>query len=663
MASSSPHQDHRQQQQQQQDTPAMSSDDLLDQLASGTPNPRDDEQQRIAAVVAEHLPQGYTAHFDGFDAASPIAAADEPSPSPAASSSTAHRGPPTAVDDADDQPQDSLLLQGGDMHRNLFRIPVKASLQRAMTFSHPDRSATPDLRRPGDDMTAAELAQTQGFRRHHVLQRHRHSRARHGGFAGGTSIPVTRNFVEFLDLYGSFAGEDLADSDDEDESSEPATDEEGGGGGITGNGAGHHGDDNDNHAPNETSPLVRRPRHHVRRKSMARQGDAGTAKTFFTLLKAFIGTGIMFLPKAFNNGGILFSSLCLVAIAAVSMWAFHLLLQCRAAVGGGYGDIGQAIAGARMRAVILASITLSQLGFVCTGLVFVADNWFSFLDAVTHGANPLGTTALIALQALLLIPLSFIRNISKLGLAATLADAFILVGLLYIWDFDITALATRGIDPSVRLFNPAAYTLTIGASIFTFEGIGLIIPIHASMRHPEKFEPLLAAVMLIITCVFTSIGALCYATFGERTQIEVINNFPQTSRLVNAVQFIYALAVLIGNPVQLFPAMRILEGRLFGQHRSGKKSLGTKWKKNAFRAALVVLCCAIAIGGSTNLDRFVALIGSVACVPLVYVYPPFLHYRAVAQTRTAKAVDVALMALGVVGMVYTTAVTVVTSFL
>ncbi|KAJ4387629.1 hypothetical protein N0V93_008226 [Gnomoniopsis smithogilvyi] len=649
------------------DTSNMSNDDLLDQLASGTPNPREDEQQRIAAVVAEHLPSGYTAQFEGFDGASPFAE-DEPSlPHQPASDSNHHHNnsndnnnnntnnnTKTAHQQQDDQAQqvqDSLLLQGGDIHRDLFRIPVKANFQRAMTFSHPDRSATPDLLRPDDDMTAAELAQTQGFRRHHVLQRHKqHIRAR-PGFHGGASIPITRNFVEFLDLYGSFAGEDLADSDDED--SDLVTDEEGGGTG--------HDDDDEDERPNETSPLMRRPKHQ-RRKSMAKQGDAGTAKTFFTLLKAFIGTGIMFLPKAFRNGGILFSSLCLVSIAAISMWAFHLLLQCRTAVGGGYGDIGQTIAGTRMRTVILASITLSQLGFVCTGLVFVADNWFSFLDAITHGTNPLGTTALIALQALLLIPLSFIRNISKLGFAATLADAFILVGLVYIWDFDISALASRGIDPSVQLFNPAAYTLTIGASIFTFEGIGLIIPIHASMRHPEKFEPLLAVVMLLITCIFCSIGALCYATFGERTQIEVINNFPQTSRLVNAVQFIYALAVLIGNPVQLFPAMRILEGKIFG-HRSGKKSLGTKWKKNAFRASLVVLCCAIAIGGSANLDRFVALIGSVACVPLVYVYPPFLHYRGVAETKREKVLDVALMALGMVGMVYTTAVTVITSFL
>lgn len=620
-------------------------EDVLNRLnsVSGSFNPRDDDQERAAAVVAEHLPDGYTAAFDGFDGTGAAAHDSSNNPGPAAPVSN---NPELAVDDSDHPAESSLLLQGGDIHRDLFKIPAQPpGIQRAMTFSHPVRTDTPD-----NEFTAADINQIQGFRRHHVLQKQKQKIQRPRGFQGGTSMPITRSFVEFLDLYGAFAGEDLADSDDEGVTDEEATPSEQA--------------NEEQEAANETSPLIRRRPHHIRRKSsrvLRRQGDASTTKTFLTLLKAFVGTGIMFLPKAFYNGGILFSSLCLVSVAAISMWAFHLLLKCRTSVGGSYGEIGEAIAGPWMRNVILTSITLSQLGFVCTGLVFVADNWFSFLAAVTHGANPLGIKVLIALQALLLIPLSFIRNISKLGAAATLADAFILIGLCYIWQYDIAHLATEGMSPSVELFNPKAYTLTIGASIFTFEGIGLIIPIHASMRHPEKFEPLLGLVMLIITCIFTSVGALCYATFGDRTQIEVINNFPQDSRLVNAVQFLYALAVLIGNPVQLFPAMRILEGRIFG-HRSGKKDLLTKWKKNAFRTSLVVVCCAISIGGSTNLDRFVALIGSVACVPLVYVYPAFLHYKAVAITPREKIADTVLMVLGIVGMVYTTAITIASSF-
>ncbi|KAK4096949.1 hypothetical protein N658DRAFT_501000 [Parathielavia hyrcaniae] len=572
-----------------------------------------------AQVVAEHLPPGYTAEFE------PLESKHGPSASSASGSEVA---PPPAE-------ESSLKLQGGDMHRDLFKLDAAARglmHRRAATFHSPREFRQADDDAPVVMRVGNQLA-PQGFRRAYLQQRHGHDFM-------AARLPITRNFVEFLDLYGSFAGEDLVDTDEEGTEEEEGEEEEEG--------------------DSERRPLLRQ---RVLSARPPRSAQAGTVKTFFTLLKAFIGTGIMFLPKAFSNGGILFSTVAMLTVSAITMLAFHLLLQCKLHYGGGYGDIGQAIAGPRMRTLILFSIALSQLGFVCAGIVFVAENLLTFLNSVTRGHSPVSTAGLIALQLVILVPLAWIRNISKLGLVALLADACILVGVSYIYWFTSTSLSRDGADPTVVLFNPSMYTLTIGATIFTFEGIGLILPIRSSMANPEHFEPLLGLVMAIITVVFASVGALCYATFGERTQIEIINNFPQDSALVNAVQLLYAVAVLVGTPVQLFPALRIIEGGMFGHMRSGKGSLRTKWVKNAFRLGAVVFCGLVAVAGAGNLDRFVALIGSVACVPLVYVYPAYLHWKGVATTRWVRWGDLLLVMVGLVCMVYTTAVTVANSFM
>lgn len=568
------------------------------------------EDRRDARLVSKALPGGHGYIFDGSTDVD-VDRAGSSTPDPPAEIS-------------------SLKLPGGDMHRDVFKTAARAKMhKRANTFHHPEL----DHQFEDEVMPVGQQMGPGGFRRAYLQQRQKRNFA--------TQIPFTRNFVEFLSLYGNFAGEDLDDSDDE--AVEFEDDEEAQAGGDQ---------------PPELRPLL------GRRRSVrpTRTATAGYWKTFFTLLKAFIGTGIMFLPKAFNNGGILFSSVTMVLVAAVSMISFHLLLGCKKRYPGGYGELGQAIAGNGMRNLILSSITLSQLGFVCTGIVFVAENMLSFFDAVTKGGNPLSSTMLIGIQVLVLIPLACIRNISKLGAAALLADACILIGLGYIYYYDVSHLITDGIHKTVVLFNPESYTLMIGSAIFTFEGIGLILPIESAMAEPEKFEGILGLIMLIITIIFTSVGALCYATFGDNTYIEIINNYPQTSKFVNAVQFLYSLAVLVGNPVQLFPAIRIIESQMFGHH-SGKKSLATKWKKNLFRGMTVIVCGAIAVWGAGSLDRLVALIGSFACVPLVYIYPPFLHYRSVASTRREKMFDLALMGLGAVCMVYTTAVTLVNSFL
>ena len=577
-----------------------------------TPSSQNERRQAEADIVSRHLPSGYTAEPDAVSNV----------PNKASASTTDLASPAEEL-------QDSLTLQGGDIHREIFRIGARARLpQRAATFAPGSRRSN-TFGTSLNGITASDQRAPGGFRRQ-FMQRQQ-SRL------SSVTSPVTGSFVSFLDLYGSFAGEDLAESDDASEILSAAGDEADVG-------------------ANETRPLL------GRRKSTRRaekHGEARMAKTFFTLLKAFIGTGIMFLPKAFRNGGILFSSITLLTVSLVSCLCFKLLLSCRQRYGGGYGEIGAAIGGPRLRALILGSITISQIGFVCSGIIFTAENLAFFLDAVTSSPTaPLSGKALIAIQLVVLIPLALIRNISKLGPAALLADVFILFGIVYIWYYDIATLASQGLHPTVELFNPHDFTLTVGSAIFTFEGIGLLLPIQSSMAQPEKFSRLLYVVMVIITIIFTSIGALCYATFGDQTRVEIISNYPQNSKLVNVVQFLYSMAVLVGTPVQLFPAARIIETSLFGDRASGKRSSATKWKKNAFRAAITVLCGLIALLGASDLDKFVALIGSFACVPLVYIYPALLHFKGVADSRWAKVGDVSLMVVGFGAMVYTTVVTV-----
>lgn len=553
-----------------------------------------DKEIQEHRVLSKHLPEGYSAD--------------------------AHEAPGQ---------ESSLSLQGGDIHRDLYRIDARARQQpqRSATFAYTSsRKPSWAVDGAGGGLSADQQRQPGGFRREYVINRR----------PDRNITPTTKNFVDFLELYGNFAGEDLNESDTE---SEAPSDQE-------------------QQRPEATGE--RRPLLAGRRKSSKyapKPGDAGQAKSFFTLLKAFIGTGILFLPKAFNNGGILFSSIVLLTVSLLTLICFTLLLQCKAKYGGGYGELGEAIAGKKLRSLILFSIFISQIGFVCASLIFVAENLESVITALSPG-KPISSNALIGIQLVWLIPFALIRNISKLGPAALAADVFIAIGLGYIYYYTSASLSQYGQHTTVELFNPYQFTLTIGSAIFTFEGIGLILPIQNSMKEPEKFAKLLYLVMLIITIIFTSVGAMSYATFGHFTKTEVLSNFPQSSKLVNAIQAIYSAAVLVGTPVQLFPAIRILEGKIFGR-RSGKRGALIKWKKNVFRASLVLVCGLISIVGASDLDKFVALIGSFACVPLVYIYPAYLHMKGMAESRWAYAADILIMIVGFAAMLFTTAITII----
>lgn len=175
------------------------------------------------------------------------------------------------------------------------------------------------------------------------------------------------------------------------------------------------------------------------------------------------------------------------------------------------------------------------------------------------------------------------------------------------------------------------------------------------MKEPQKFPKVLSSTMLFITLLFISIGLLSYLAFGDKVQTVILLNLPATP-VVNTIQGLYAMAICLSIPLQLFPAIRIVETALFS--KSGKHNPIVKWQKNMFRFASVLLSAAVAIAGSSDLDKFVSLIGSVCCIPLCFLFPPLFHLKGVAEKRHEKAIDILIIVFGVLCMIYTTYITV-----
>lgn len=110
--------------------------------------------------------------------------------------------------------------------------------------------------------------------------------------------------------------------------------------------------------------------------------------------------------------------------------------------------------------------------------------------------------------------------------------------------------------------------------------------------------------------LFGGAGVLAYLTFGSQIQTVVLVNLDGENKMVQSVQFLYSLAILLSVPLQLFPAVRIMENGLFT--RSGKSDPRIKWLKNLFRAVIVLGCTGISWAGAADLDKFVAFVGCFA---------------------------------------------------
>ncbi|ORX62684.1 hypothetical protein DM01DRAFT_1278586 [Hesseltinella vesiculosa] len=381
-------------------------------------------------------------------------------------------------------------------------------------------------------------------------------------------------------------------------------------------------------------------------------------KALFMFLKACVSSGVLFLPRGFLNGGIVLSTVLMVVVAVICLVAFLRLVRTHQCIGGGYGELGGALFGKTVKYLVLFFIVISQLGFVCSYFIFISGNMVNVVQVLSQCRVFMSHEMWIWLPLLVLIPMVLVRQIAKLSLTAIIADVFILFGLLCVLYFTGDQLRRYGPGPNIQAVNTEEIGLMVGTAVFAFECVGLVIPIAESMENPEKFPLVVWAGMIIVCVVYLLIGGISYLAYGDRIQAAVIYNFPPNNPLTITVQLLYSIAIILTIPLMMFPAINIMENIIFRKCLSGSQSQAVKWGKNLFRCGLTLACAATAyLVGGENLDKFVALVGSVACIPLCYIFPGMFHWK-IAQRKREKAVDGMLVLVGVGLLAYTFYVTV-----
>lgn len=575
-----------------------------------------------------------------------------------------------------------LSCAGGDIVRDIYRLANKETGKCSKgTKSLEDVPLESERQRR--QSTASGLNVPGGFRREFIVTKMRQQQQQprdygaqpnssmnspiedlEDGLANENDIDqipfLTRNFLEFLYVYGHFAGESFEDDFLPE-------------------------DINLTKSMGERASLLLEENGHpvTTATAAAKVGITPTSKAFLLLLKSFIGTGVLFLPSAFANGGLSFSIFMLLFFGLYSFWCYYILIKAKNVVGvTSFGDIGLQLYGQWVKFIILFSLVFTQLGFSGAYVIFTAENLKAFCCNILHFSENVPIIYFMLAQFAIFIPLSFIRNVSKLSLPSLLANFFVMGGLVIVLFFSLKQLAIEShMKPAegvVLLFNTSRWTMFIGTAIFAFEGIGLVIPVQDSMQHPEKFPLVLAMVIITSTVLFITIGSIGYLAYGSKIKTVILLNLPQRNLSVNLIQLFYSLAIMLSTPLQLFPAIKIIENKVFPKFikiyiknddnttgvemrpNSGKLNWKVKWLKNFVRSLIVGSVILMAYFGADQLDKFVALIGSFACIPLVYMYPPMLHLRSCSLPKNgtgkinwSAGLDYMLIIFGAISMVYT----------
>ena len=240
------------------------------------------------------------------------------------------------------------------------------------------------------------------------------------------------------------------------------------------------------------------------------RGKVTNLRAFTHILKSYIGSGVLGLPYAYAQGGMIAAMTGMVTVSVMSTLCVFMLLDCKRKLPGRvrtFGDVGYGAMGRSGHVIVELTVVLSQLGFSCAYLIFVSQNLFLYVKlALTSEASIVWTLVPI------LVALSWIPSLDILAPFAVLALALIFGGLGAVaWH----AAPLVGSGPDVQSYIPSTLPIFIGMAIYAFEGIGLALPIENQMLHPESFKMVWTCGMLVVTATYIGFGAFCYSCYGD----------------------------------------------------------------------------------------------------------------------------------------------------
>ncbi|CAL8122208.1 unnamed protein product [Orchesella dallaii] len=359
------------------------------------------------------------------------------------------------------------------------------------------------------------------------------------------------------------------------------------------------------------------------------------------LLKGYIGSGILAMPHAFKNAGLLVGTLATGLIGLVCIHTMHILVNCAsdlrrrthtpnlsfaqvAEVAFKVGPEPLRRFSSFARVTIDTFLSVLQLGYCCVYFVFVAENLKQVIEH--HSQSSWTLQSYIALLLFPMILLSYIRDLKLLAPFSTLANVFMGTALAiifyYIFRDPLPPLDREGISPVFTSWSQLA--LFLGTVLCAFEGIGMVLPLQNRMKTPQDFggwNGVLNTTMIIVLCLYIAVGLFGYLKYGDEVAGSITLNLDQGELLGESVRVMVAAGVFLSYSLQLHIQMDIVWP--FLKRRVPTQKLQFTFEL-AFRTLLVIFTFGMA-ELIPSLGLFISLVGAVASTTLALVFPPLIN--------------------------------------
>ncbi|XP_012236041.1 proton-coupled amino acid transporter-like protein CG1139 [Linepithema humile] len=397
--------------------------------------------------------------------------------------------------------------------------------------------------------------------------------------------------------------------------------------------------------------------------------------TLVHLLKGSLGTGILAMPNAFCNSGLVIGVIATIIIGALCTYCLHVLVRAqyklckrlkvpilsyphsmKYALEQGPRCVSWFSPYASL--LIDGFMIVYQMGICCVYIMFVASNIKQVADQYWI---PLDVSTHMLILLLPLILINYIRNLKLLTPFSTLANLITFVGLAmtlkYMFD-DVPSISEREMFGTFRNF-----ALYFGTTLFALEAVGVIIALENNMQTPQYFGGYYGVLnigMTVIVILYIAMGFFGYLKYGSEAEGSVTFNLPQDEPMAQSIKIMFAVAIFITYALQAYVPVEIIWNTYLNKRVKNRKIL---WEY-VCRTCVTLITFVLAIS-VPRLGLFISLFGALCLSVLGIAFPAIIEICALwpendfGPYKYMLIKNILLIVFGLLGLVVGTYVSIV----
>lgn len=342
------------------------------------------------------------------------------------------------------------------------------------------------------------------------------------------------------------------------------------------------------------------------------------------LLKGSLGTGILAMPNAFKNAGLVFGFVGTIVVGILCTHCVQLLVSasheiCRRSKQPvlGFSETAGAVFehgpkrlrpwATTARAIVDVALVVTYFMGGAVYIVFISTSIHQLVDYY----HPDLQWSVIPYMFLILLPLIIscqIRELKFLVPFSFLANVFLVTSFGMTLYYIFSDLEMRDDLKMIGTMN--TIPLFFSTAIFAMEGIGVVMPLENKMKQPQHFlgcPGVLYTAMSFVVILYTVIGFFGYMRYGPETDGSITYNIDTSQILAQVAKVLIAAAVFFTYSLQFFVAMDITWRKLLKDRLPLRfHNLG----QVVARSIIVTLTAGVA-AAVPDLEPIIGLVGSI----------------------------------------------------